>query len=252
MSDIRIERNDKDSIIVFKNVLGNEIPLYEFPALLTPRCKICQTPTSLKYCRYHKSLESKGLPRLIESIEIIGYYSTDFEGNPENSLTQLIQKVKKEYVEEEINTIFAKVIKFIIREKNLNFDLITYVPSREGHLSLKKISKEISKDNNLKFILSGNLINFKKIGLTRDISDYNKRKEFVNKKFHKKDTIQRDTTISGKLLIIDDLINTGWTVSRIATILKNIIPNISLIKVLCLGKVLPKGKILNSNLKFKI
>ncbi|KKN28406.1 hypothetical protein LCGC14_0854610 [marine sediment metagenome] len=251
MSDIRIVRSEKDSIIVFKSVLGNEIPLYEFPPLLTPRCEICQAPTSLKYCRYHKSLEMNGFPRLIKSIDILGYYSTDFEGNPKNPLTKLIQKVKKEYIEEEIINIFTKVIKFRIKERVLDFNLITYVPSREKHLSLKKISLEVSRDYKLKLIPSEEFIILKNIGLTRDISDYYKRKEFVNEKFKKKDSIETDLNISGKLLIIDDIINTGWTVSKIASILKEIFPNLSTIEVFCLGKVLPKGKILNSNLTFK-
>lgn len=250
MPEYLISRDKENQLIINKIIDNIEIPLYKFPALPLQRCEICNYPTTLLFCRYHRPFEFYNFPRIIESVNIIGYYSTDFKGKAQNQLTKLIQLIKKDVVKDEIVKLFSDIIIFILNEKKLKLDLLTYIPSRIEHKFLKRIAELLSSNLNLKIIPSEELIDFQSIALTRDTKDYFERKNLIEKKFLKNEKVKQNNNFEGNILILDDLINTGWTISRIASIIKDCLPKINNVYGFCLGRIIPKSQIMKYNLKF--
>lgn len=192
---------------------------YTIGGPLQSRCKICGYPLKdEEICNHHQGLENLNLNYLIH---FVGYYQTDFNGNPMNKFTKRIIKMRLaegEKYYQELLLILNSLFKTIKKKHNIKWG--SWVPTSNN--LLLKVARNLILSNNLILINPLEIIEIDdQINGIENKEDYVKKKYKLNEKYNPKiyRLINNDTGI-----IFDDLLHTGYTIGRIFKIFQEFQP----------------------------
>lgn len=182
-------------------------------------CRICGYPLKNdEICNHHQGLEKLNLDYLIQ---FVGYYQTDFNGNPLNKFTKRIIKMRiaeGEKYYQELFFILNSLFKTIKKKVNIKWG--SWVPTSNN--LLLRIAQNLILSNNL--IMINPLEIIETDDLLNRIDD---KEEYVKKKYKLNDSYNPKIykVINNDIgVIFDDLLHTGYTIGRIFEIFQEFHP----------------------------
>jgi len=194
--------------------------LRTYPPLPEKRCPICMSSKYLESC--HRGFLSESNNLVPSKLMIAGYYKKD----EVDRLTEDYWKVRSLSTagySTETPQILEAVARLIIKSSNLIYTHIFCIPSRRNKKELLPlIAKNVSKTLGIKFLNPDEWINHNAAlheeKHVKEVDDFNKRNKLISelyKPFKKLENKLKDA----KILLFDDLVQTGLTMNRIGTIL---------------------------------
>jgi len=218
-SKLRIEITPSRGFVLFRKTNGEWQEYYSIGGPIQKRCRICGYPLAENQnCNHHKGLEKL---KFDYSVYFVGYYETNFNGNPLNIFTKRIIDMRiaegKKYYDE-LFLILDSLFKLISKKQTITWG--SWVPSRNK--ILLKVAYNLLLRNNINIVKPDAII---KTDYHLDrISD--KRNYVLDKyqlrKIYNPQTSQIIENKSG--IIIDDIMHTSHTLGRIFEIFNNFNP----------------------------
>lgn len=197
-------------------------------------CSTCGHPISPhEVCSYHSELS--GLP--IEfSLCYGGYYQSDLNHKPLNEYSKRIQYFNTKDIDLILNILIKR---WNTLPDKRDYHWITTIPTRNK--AMPKLAKLFAKQFELLYIPSEALFNYTSIKSIRYEKKKITRKQLIKDKYSINLPKLHNTKsrISGNCVIMDDVLNTGATISYIMRLLNK---NLTLSKVKGLVFARTKGK----------
>ncbi len=223
--NLRVKVTPSGGFILDRRVGEEWETYYSISGVKYQACSICGFPLKENQeCTHHKGLLDLNLET---KILFIGYYQTDFNSQPLNTLSKRLLSIRAPEGLKYINELFLLLnILFLSSAKDESIKWGTWVPT--SNYLLGKIATHLMLENNLILINPNELFQYNKN--TRKIKS---NRDYVKEKY------QLRTNIDSKYLkiinnktgvIIDDIIHTCFTIGRILELIETIKPK----KVLCL------------------
>ncbi len=217
--NLKIEMTPSQGYVLSKKINEKWEVYYTISGPIQKGCKICGYPLKNdEECAHHQGLERLELNYLIQ---FVGYYQTDYTGNPLNKFTKRIIKMRiaegQKYYQELfliLNTLFKNI------KKKINIKWGSWVPT--SNQLLLRIAQNLILDNNLIMVNPLEIIETdNQINRIEDKENYVKIKYKLKDSYNPKisQVINNDIGI-----IIDDLIHTGYTIGRIFEIIQEFHP----------------------------
>lgn len=211
---------ENNKIVVFQKMGSITQKLREYTRIPNDACPICCAPNSLSSC--HNSFMSNSSELIPSKLISIGFYDKQLACR----LTEDFWRVRAS--SGEYYTIEAKILEaaalLIINDMKENFTHLFHIPSRENKkMLLKQISRRIASKLDLFYLESKDWINHDNV-LHQEIhvrktKNSVSRRELVNQLYIPKYDLLNDLH-DAKILLIDDIVQTGLTMNRIGSILK--------------------------------
>lgn len=199
----------------------NGVKITKLPSLESSRCEICQAPKKFTtLCNFHLPFVRHGLPATPEKLFCLGYYKYNHKLSLADVFTQLILNMKHNNNYNHLIKLIGISLAYIISIHNFKFDFVTYVPSFKSKSLLNhELSKNIGKFLNVSVLDPKNWLIEKKIELGIIDIPLSERRNFVEKLFQKKSNNIFDKK---NVLIIDDILISGESMGRVASIVRDL------------------------------
>ena len=192
--------------------------LRTYPPLPEKRCPVCMSSKYLKSC--HRGFLNESNNLIPSKLMIAGYYKKD----EVDRLTEDFWKARslpRASYSTETPQILEAVARLIIQSSNLNYTHTFCIPSIRNKL-LPLIAKNVSKTLGIKFLNPDEWINHN-VALhekkhVREIDVFNKRNKLISELYKPLEKLENKLK-DAKILLFDDLVQTGLTMNRIGNIL---------------------------------